>query len=234
MAEPVLAFERVRLGVEGGPREILLVDDAVGLSELVVVDAQEERYAACLAEAVVGLTGPVAGAVRFLGQNWRGLPFDYADALRGRIGWAPDDDEWLPHMPMDANLLLSQAHHTRVSPSALRDQAAALSVRFGLPGLPTGHAGELGALDRARAAFARAFLGTPRLILLGHPRRIPGELIPLVINAAREAREQDAAVLWFLGSREGDIGASIPATRRLNASVEGIESAHERGQVQNR
>jgi hypothetical protein len=107
-----------------------------------------------------------------------------------------------------------------------------LAVRFGLPGLPTGATMALTPLDRARAAFTRCFLGTPRLILLGYPRRIPRELIPCVMNALHDAREQDAAVLWFVGPQDAHVDASFPTARRLNVSVEGIESAHERGQVQ--
>ena len=48
----------------------------------------------------------------------------------------------------------------------------------------------------------------------------------------RTAREQDAAVLWFVGPQDAHVGASFLAARRLNASVESIESGHERGQVQ--
>jgi len=90
----------------------------------------------------------------------------------------------------------------------------------------------LAALDRARAAYTRCFLGAPSLILLGYPRRIPRELTPSVINALHDAREQDTAVLWFVGPQDTHIGASFPAARRLNASVESIESTDERGQVQ--
>lgn len=209
----------------------MVLDDAVAAAELVLVNTHEE-HAASLAEIVVGLTLPSSGAVRFLGRDWRGLSLDYAAALRGRIGWAPEDDEWLPHLPASENIFLSQLHHTRVDPRVLRDQARALAVRFGLPGLPTGPTMGLNALDRARAAFTRCFLGAPSLVLLGYPRRIPRELIPPVINALHDAREQDAAVLWFVGPQDAHVGASFPMARRLNASVEGIDFADERGQVQ--
>ena len=209
----------------------MALDDTIEAAALVLVEAHEEQ-AASLAEIVVGLTLPSSGTVRFLGRDWRDLPPDYTAALRGRIGWAPEDDEWLPHLPASENIFLYQLHHTRIAPHVLREQARALAVRFGLPGLPTGPTMGLSALDRARAAFTRCFLGTPSLILLGYPRRIPRELIPPVINALHDAREQDAAVLWFVGPQDGHVGASFPAARRLNASVEDIESADERGQVQ--
>jgi phospholipid/cholesterol/gamma-HCH transport system ATP-binding protein len=228
----VLAFEGAQFAVAGGPREVMALDGAVESAELVLVDAHDERHAAALAEIALGLAVPSSGTVRFLGQDWRGLPPDYAAALRGRIGWAPDDDAWLPHLPVIENIFLLQLHHTRIDPVTLRDQARALAVRFGLPGLPTGLPMALAPLDRARAAFTRCFLGAPRLILVGYPRRIPRELIPAVINAVCDAREHDAAILWFTGPQDAHIGASIPAARRLNAIVEDIESAHERRQVQ--
>ena len=67
------------------------------------------------------------------------------------------------------NVVLRQLHHTHRPFAELRDEAAQLAVRFGLPGFPTGHPQDCLPEDLQRAACAGAFLGSPVLLLLEEP-----------------------------------------------------------------
>jgi phospholipid/cholesterol/gamma-HCH transport system ATP-binding protein len=222
MPEPLLAFEHVQIPITNGLPGTLTLDGSIATSDLAMIEVQEERHGACLAAAIFGRARPAAGRVLFLGRDWADLPPNYADALRGRIGWAPGEDGWLPHLSMAENICLPLLHHTRNAPDAVLEQATALAIRFGLPGLPVGPASEMDERDRARAAFVRAFLGSPSLIVLGRPRLVPPELIAPIANAIGDARERDAAVLWFVTTREPLNNGSIPASRRLNIRADGI------------
>ena len=113
------------------------------------------------ADLCSGLMPLAAGSVRFLGHDWSAMPWEYAAALRGRIGRVFQSGGWIGSMDVTTNILLPQLHHTRDDPSDLRERAIALSCAFGLPGLPLLRPGDLAASDLAHAACVRAFLGDP-------------------------------------------------------------------------
>ena len=150
--------------------------------------------------------------VRFLGRDWAEVPALHAQALRGRIGHSFADGNWLADVELLDNILLPQIYHTRRSVEGLCEEAARLAAMFGLPGLPLGDPSEIAESDLLRAAFVRAFLGRPKLILLEPQRR--GLLSPILeplINATRTARDRDAAVLWLTAERDVWSDPSIPA-----------------------
>jgi ABC-type ATPase involved in cell division len=221
MAEPILSFEQAQLPILDGWRGVLSLDGSIQAADLAFIETEDERHETSLADAIFGFTTPSAGKVRFLGRDWTDLPYDYADALRGRIGWAPNDDGWVTHLSMPENICLPVLHHTRAPPETVYEQATALAVQFGLPGLPAGSLSEVDKQDAVRAAFVRAFLGFPSLIIIGYPRRVPADRVAPLINAAQGARARDAAVLWFVRGREVWDDGSIRATRRLRIQADG-------------
>jgi phospholipid/cholesterol/gamma-HCH transport system ATP-binding protein len=126
------------------------------------------------------------------------LSHDEANALRGRIGRVFRTANWINHLSLMENILLSQLHHTRRSIRRLRDEAGTLAQQFGLPGLPLGLPGDYTTAELRRAACVRAFLGQPLLILLEEPTSgIYAEIISALMAAVRAARERGAAVIWL-------------------------------------
>jgi phospholipid/cholesterol/gamma-HCH transport system ATP-binding protein len=81
-------------------------------------------------------------------------------------------------------------HHTRRDLGDVREEAAKLACRFGLPGLPIGNPRDLSTLDLARSACIRAFLGEPALLLLESPLqgRFADLMVPL-LEALSSARQ---------------------------------------------
>jgi phospholipid/cholesterol/gamma-HCH transport system ATP-binding protein len=217
-ARPVLEIDNVRaslgrgMSLAGGPLSL-----AQGTFEM--MDAGDPEQAAAFSDLCSGLIEPTAGAVRFLGHDWRALPHDYANALRGRIGRVFADDAWVPHLSLIENILLQQRHHTRRAETEMLAEASALARAFGLPGIPVSRPEEATAFDRARTALVRAFVGDPMLILLEHPLR--GRYVDLLeplVNVIGRARRRGAAVLWLTLTPATWAMRNLPTTGRLRLS----------------
>jgi phospholipid/cholesterol/gamma-HCH transport system ATP-binding protein len=183
--------------------------------ELVLVDVRDPDHERVLADAVCGLVAPTGGAIRFLGRDWRDQTAEYANALRGRIGHLFRAGGWLPYLSVVDNIVLQQLHHTRRAYAVLRDEAARLATRFGLPGLPTGRAAEMREADLVRAACVRAFLGTPSLVVVEDVVAEDHDLLPPLVEAMREARDRDAAILWLVQEPRLFRDPTLPATQRV-------------------
>lgn len=215
----VLEFDAARLDPgEGLPW--FDVELVLGPGELVLVEGQDPLHERMLMDAACGLRAPLAGAVRCAGYDWRALPPDRANALRGRIGHLFRDGAWPPRMTVDAAIMLAQSHHTRRPLGEIREEAIQLADAFGLPGLPLGLPGEHGADDLQRAGLVRAFLGRPLLVLLEAPRRgLLPDLIGPVVNAARQVRDRDGAVLWSVGDTGLGRDPTLPGSQRLQIAA---------------
>lgn len=211
----VLACASAAIPAPGTDRPAIFLDLCLTAGELVLVDATDPEQERLLADAVCGLVAPLAGRIAFLGRDWQEQTIEYANALRGRIGHVFRSGGWLPYLSVNDNVLLQQLHHTRRRYAELRDQAAQLASRFGLPGLPMERPAELPAADLQRAACVRAFLGTPSLVIVESGATVSeGLLVPLV-ETMREARDRDTAILWLVDQPWLLRDAALPATRRL-------------------
>lgn len=215
----VLEFDAARLDPgEGLP----LFDMTFTLrpGELALVEAHDPLHERMVMDAACGLTLPVEGAVRCAGHDWRALRPDRANALRGRIGHLFRDGGWPPQMTVDAAIMLAPSHHTRRPLAEIREEAVRLAAAFGLPGLPCGLPGEHGVDDLQRAGLVRAFIGAPLLVLLESPRRgLLPDLVGPVVNAAREVRDRDGAVLWSVGESGLGRDPTLPCSQRLQLSA---------------
>ena len=194
--------------------------------ELTLLDAREPRRATWLADLCCGLFPLAEGAVRFLGHDWHKLPYDYAAALRGRIGRVVANGGWIASIDMATNILLPQLHHTRIPPAKLFAEATRIAADFGLPGLPVGHVEDCSGLDLTRSAYVRAFLGRPALVILEDPAEgHVAELLPPLLNAMAAARAEGSAVLWLTNERRVWDDRTIPASHRLRLHDYGLRSA---------
>ena len=203
------------------PPLALELDLAAG--DLALIEVRNPLWATEFADLCCGLIPLAEGSVHFLGRDWAGIPEMTAAALRGRIGRVHGSGGWIGFAGTDRNILLPQLHHTRRPVDDLRDEAARLARRFGLPGLPLTRPEALSASDLARAALVRAFLGEPRLLVLEHP--VGGQFADLVtplLNALAAARDRGAAGIWLTGSDLVWNDRSFPATERLRLTERGL------------
>ena len=191
--------------------------------DLVLIEVPDPARSDWFADLCSGLVPLSDGAVRFAGRDWAQMPHDYAAALRGRIGRVFEHGGWIDFVDLSTNIMLSQLHHTRTEPAALRASATVLARFFGLPGLPLGRPSSLSAADRARAACVRAFLGEPALLLLQSP--LQGQFADLktpLLDALAGARARGTAVIWLThyGLVWGD--RSFPADHRMRLHERGL------------
>ena len=223
MGESKAILELTGVTVESDPAydsPIWNVSLRLGPGELALVRLERGVVRLPLADAAGGLAEDYVGTAAFLGRDWRSVARGEGAALRGRIGRVFDADAahgagWVSHLDVDENIVLAQRHHTRRPSSEIEAEAAKLARMFGLPGLPRGRPAQTRLPDLQRAACARAFLGTPDLILLERPAQgVFPEIMPPLINAVRSARARGAAVVWLTDTPAvwGDRG--IRPTRR--------------------
>ena len=191
--------------------------------ELALIETNDPRRAARFADLCCGLVRLAEGNVTFLGRDWTAMTHDYAAALRGRIGRVFAEGGWIEFVDLATNIFLPQLHHTRRDPRDMREEAAKLACRFGLPGLPIGGPRDLSAFDLARSACIRAFLGDPALLLLESPLqgRFTDLMAPLV-EALTAARQNGAAAIWLSGNDAVWRDRSLPVSHRLRLRDYGL------------
>lgn len=211
---PVLQFSRSRLTGGGFARTGgMSLNLAIRQGELCLIQLHSVQRAADFSQACVGLMPPVSGSVRFYGHEWSEMAPSVAQRVRGRIGQMFNRGGWLPDLSVLENVLLPMLHHTRSSLDSLRSDAAALARGFAMPGIPLGYPSEYGEEVLRRAACVRAFLGEPLMVVLQVPTRgVYSRILPGLINAAREARNRGAAVIWLTAEREVWRDMTIPAS----------------------
>ena len=191
--------------------------------DFALIEALGPRRGAAFAGLCCGLAPLAAGEVRFLGRDWARMPPEHADALRGQIGrlfLAPLRDD-VPDVA--ERVILRRLHHTRIPRDAVLAEASALARRFGMPGLPSGPARLLNEFDLLRAAFVRAFLGKPRLVILElAPAAQTDEFLQALLAVGAEARGEGACVMWIVVAGHALRGRSIRPTHRLRLNDRGL------------
>ena len=208
-----------------GPDEPAMAPVSLQLlpGELALIEMNDPRRAARFADLCCGLIRLAEGSVKFLGRDWTAMTHDYAAALRGRIGRVFAEGGWIEFVDIATNIFLPQLHHTRRDARDVREEAAKLACRFGLPGLPIGNPRDLSTKDLARAACIRAFLGEPALLVLESPLqgRFTDLIVPLV-EILTSARQNGAAAIWLTNSELVWRDRSIPVTHRLRLREYGL------------
>lgn len=223
MAAAVLALTQVQSPELFGGAAHGAIELDLQRGDLALIDARDALLAGHFADLCCGLAGVESGAVKFADRDWRRLPPDHADAMRGRIGRVFSGGSWLGFLDAATNILWPQIHHTRRQLNLLREDAARLATVFGLPGLPVGPISALSPADLLRAGFVRAFLGEPLLVILESPvQGLHAELVPMLLNRIATVRDRGGAVIWLTRSRLVWGDRSFPATHRLRLSNRGL------------
>jgi phospholipid/cholesterol/gamma-HCH transport system ATP-binding protein len=222
---PVLNFDDCVLPLADTQGETFTLRFDLNPGELMMLHSEDDHHENALTHAVCGLLRPISGTATFLGRDWRELTPDRANALRGRIGVVFRRDNWIPYQPVLDSLILPRLHHTRQPVDAVCREATQWALRFGLPGLPRDLPAAVSARDRLAANLVRAFIGAPSLIVVENQSvALPAKLREVFINAIGEARERDAAVLWFAQDLSLCLDGTIPATRRLQLGGSGLRA----------
>jgi phospholipid/cholesterol/gamma-HCH transport system ATP-binding protein len=227
VAPAVLRLKAARLPIEPGGAPSRPIDLRIRGGELALVHPGDASRAAEFADACVGLAPPAAGRVSFLGTDWARLGAEAAATLRGRVGrLVGAAGAWIPGLSVAENVLLPQLHHTERPLAELRQEAARLAIRFGLPGLPAGSSADAAPADLQRAGLVRAFLGRPRLVILERAAEgVWPEIVEPLVNAIRGARERGAAVLWLTLDPAVWTDPSLPAGARYRLTGDGLAAA---------
>lgn len=187
--------------------------------DLVLVQVTDLHQAELWADLAVGLVTPENGRVSMLGNDLSELDMETGNWLRGRVGRVFSRGNWMDHLSLLDNILLSARHHHRRDEDALRAEASALATAFGLPGIPLGAPDGFTPMDLQRAACVRAFLGDPLLVILEDPTYAAHtNLLKPLVDAIRVARNRGAAVIWFSPAVEIWRDRSIPVTRRYRVA----------------
>jgi len=166
-----------------------------------LIACRDPERGTMFADLCCGLVTLTQGAARCRGADWRELGELQADAMRGRIGRVSRRGAWLEALGMDGNILLPQLYHTTRKEAVVMQEAVALAEGFGLPGLPTAQPSRLSAGDLLRSACVRAFLGSPRLLLLENP--IVGaehEIMTPFLDEVTRVRHDGSAVVLLVRS----------------------------------
>jgi phospholipid/cholesterol/gamma-HCH transport system ATP-binding protein len=203
------------------------IDLVLEPGELALVHARDHGMARAMTELCAGVPALAEGRLELFGEDVATLPRAAAEALRGRIGVGPGEDGWLPHMSMEESLLLARRHHGARDLVAVRAEAEALVRHFGLDGIPRASPHELSRLDLARAGCARAFLGTPELLLLESP--LDAEAADTLVEPLRRrldvALAGGAAAVWITRSHRAWSDPDFPAQHRLRLHRRGLVPA---------
>jgi phospholipid/cholesterol/gamma-HCH transport system ATP-binding protein len=220
-APAVLALEAARSVGENLPHGA--VDLTLADGDFALIEVPGARRGAAFADLCSGLAPLTSGRVLFLGRDWSTTPHHQADALRGRIGRLFHQTLRADTPDVVTRVLLARLHHTRIPEARLRADAAALALRFGLPGLPAGPARALSEPDLLRAACVRAFSGQPRLVILELTVAVQHDaLLAALLSVGTEARGRGATVIWLASAGPALRDRSVNPTHRLRLSDAGL------------
>jgi ABC-type transporter Mla maintaining outer membrane lipid asymmetry ATPase subunit MlaF len=195
--DAILEFAGVTLGWAQGRARLERFSARLPPGTLAVARTGEGRGTPPLADAAEGLISPEEGRVRFLGEEWGMMDRDTALDRRGMIGRVFGARGWISNLSVLENISLSARHHTARAEGDILAEIAARARAFGLGAIPAVRPAHAAGGALRVAEWVRAFLGSPRLVLLEHPLRgVRAEYLPGLIGAVREACARGGAVLW--------------------------------------
>ena len=163
--DPLVLADSLARAFGADPTTVLAVADAsfvVGPADRIALVGPSGSGKSTLLHLVAGLDRPTAGSI-----SWPALG-DRADLRPGPIGVAFQGPSLLPPLTVVENVALPLILAGGVA-SVARAAAGELIDAFGLSGLADKLPEELSGGQAQRAAVARAFAGTPRLVLADEP-----------------------------------------------------------------
>lgn len=198
-AEPLLEFDDVTFTeTDGYDHGLRRASFALRPGDCCLVKLEWESLNSPIADLACGIIAPTSGVVCYSGHDWQRSGFSQGARDRGRIGRTFEGTSWVGNLDVDENIILSERHHTWRADRELMEEAAALARAFGLQSLPHTRPAQTRRQDLARAEIVRAFMGSPKLLLLERPElgAFP-DIMPALHKQIAAAREKGAAVLWM-------------------------------------
>jgi len=227
VGKAILEFKRATVVVPE-PYEFGLEEAGLRLEagDLALVSEERGRGETPLADVAQGLIAPVSGEVIFQGKDWRERSPGSAAAARGRIGRVFRRGGWVSNLNVDENITLPLRHHTGMPPEEIRRSAEETGKKFGLSPLPEERPALCSRSALKRAAWVRAFLGEPALIILEEPLRDAySEMLHLLMKGIGEAILRGAAVLWISGGFPDFAGHRLAPLKRYRLKGPRLEPA---------
>jgi branched-chain amino acid transport system ATP-binding protein len=184
MADPILTVLGLRGGYGGKP-VLQGIDLTVGAGEIVAVIGRNGVGKTTLMKTLIGLLAPIAGTIRFGGEDVTALAAD----RRAKLGLAyiPQGRDVFPRLTVAENLMVGEtAGAGRAAPDYARvhDFFPILKERARQA------AGTLSGGQQQQLAIGRAMLGAPRLMLFDEPSE--GIQPSIVQDIARNVRRLNA------------------------------------------
>lgn len=192
---PVLAFDEVAVRpAPGAPVILNALTFAVPPGSMVCLRGRSGTGKSSVARIAAAFTEPDSGAVRWNGALVAGLTETERHSWRAtHLGYLDQESGMLPELTLGENVLL------RGRAMAIPDAAGRLEELFDaleLTGLTRRFPHQVSVGQRQRAAFARALLTDPTLLVLDEPTSaMDEEGATLTLHALEEARDRGAAIL---------------------------------------
>ncbi len=189
---------------------------AIGAGEMVTLMGRNGMGKTTTVRSIMGLTPPMAGSIRFAGEEIRALP-SYLIAQRG-LGLVPEGRQIFHNLTTRENLVATAANRGNNSDPWTLEKVCALFPRLAERLGSMGN--QLSGGEQQMLAVGRALMTNPRLLILDEATE---GLAPLI-----------RAEIWQCLSRLKAAGQSILVIDKNVAALVGIADRHyliERGRV---
>jgi len=158
---PLLELENVEGGY--GLSQVLFgISMRIGAGELVTLMGRNGMGKTTTVRAILGLTPPSRGVIRFGGRDVQGLAA-YRIAQAG-IGLVPEGRQIFPNLTVRENLIATAANRLKASAPWTLDRVCALFPRLAERLDNMGH--QLSGGEQQMLAVGRALMTNPRLLIL--------------------------------------------------------------------
>ena len=174
------------------------VDFSMIRGDIALVMVEEGHEHLPLAPLAQGLLTPDAGKVYFEGECWEDAGPGRQSMMRGRTRRVFGHYGWVANLDMMENLCLAESHNTQRPLEDIMQEVRSLARRFGIDEVPEARPTRVHPLILRKLEWVRAFVGSPRLIILERPfLGAPKADGARLIEAVCEAAKRGVAVLWI-------------------------------------
>ena len=165
MTAPLLAFEDVPLGPAGTVRATLEVPTHRAVAVVGEVASGLDR----LSPFALGLERPPAGRALLFGEDIGRMSRRAVLAFRRRAGYVPEGDGLLQNLSLEDNIALPLRFGGGMAPREIHGRLRVILAAFRLQDVAWLRPADADDEQRRRAAFARALVFDPPLVLLDQP-----------------------------------------------------------------